>query len=117
MKLYVGNIPYKTTEVELRALFEKWEPLPDFFYPVDRETGRQRGFAFVTLQSKRDVEAAIEELKTLDTVKDLVIEGLESVLAPDQSSDASASADALRRLRSGFHLGGEPLTREEVHAR
>jgi len=66
MKLYVGNIPYETTEVELRAMFEQWEPLPDFFYPVDRETGRQRGFAFVTLQSREDGEAAIEALNGQD---------------------------------------------------
>lgn len=62
MKLYVGNIPYETSEAELREMFADWEPLTDFFYPVDRDTGRQRGFAFVTFASREAGEAAMEAL-------------------------------------------------------
>ena len=66
MKLYVGNISYEATEVELRELFQPWEPLADFFYPLDRETGRQRGFAFVTFSSAEQALAAKEALNDQD---------------------------------------------------
>lgn len=49
------------------------------------------------------------------TIKNLVIEGLETVLRED--SPAPPPADALARLRHGYHLGGQPLTRDEAHGR
>lgn len=48
------------------------------------------------------------------TIKNLVIEGLETVLRED--APASPPSDALARLRHGYHLGGQPLTRDEAHA-
>ena len=66
MKLYVGNIPYEVTEAELRAMFTPWEPLRDFFYPADRETGRQRGFAFVTFETREAATDALEKLNGAD---------------------------------------------------
>ena len=66
MKLYVGNIPYEVSEVELRTLFAPWEPLADFFYPLDRETGRQRGFAFVNLADRESGTAEMEALNGVD---------------------------------------------------
>ena len=49
------------------------------------------------------------------SMKNLVIQGLEMVL---QNEVAPAPpAEALARLRGGFHLGGQPMTREEIHAR
>ncbi len=49
------------------------------------------------------------------TIKNLVIEGLEAVLRDE--TVAAPPAHALARLRRGYHLGGIPLTREEVHGR
>ena len=66
MKLYVGNIPYDTTEGEVRALFQAYEPLNDFFYPNDKFTGRPRGFAFVTVGSREIGEQVIEQLDGSD---------------------------------------------------
>ena len=49
------------------------------------------------------------------SMKNLVIQGLEMVL---QNEVATAPpAEALARLRGGYHLGGQPMTREEIHAR
>ncbi len=48
------------------------------------------------------------------TIKNLVIEGLEAVLREDAL--LPPPSDALARLRHGYHLGGQPLTREETHA-
>jgi len=47
------------------------------------------------------------------SMKKLVIEGLESVLR--EEIPAAAPAAALARLRHGYHLGGQPLTRDQAH--
>ena len=49
------------------------------------------------------------------TIKNLVIEGLEAVLREEQPS--AIPADALARLRKGYHFTGRLLTREEAHER
>jgi len=49
------------------------------------------------------------------TIKKLVIEGLEAILR--EESPSAPPVDALARLRTGYHLGGKPLSRDETHAR
>ena len=66
MKLYLGNLPYEASESELREFLSPYEPLVDFHLPLDRDTGRPRGFAFVTLSSREIGEKAIEELDGAD---------------------------------------------------
>ena len=66
MKLYVGNLPFSATEDEIRSLFEDFGGAVDLHIPLDRETGRPRGFAFVTLSSKEQGEAAIGSLDGQD---------------------------------------------------
>ena len=60
VKLYVGNISYDTDENRLRDLFGPFGTVTDAFVPVDRATGRPRGFAFVTLSA--GFEEAIEKM-------------------------------------------------------
>jgi len=62
MKLFVGNLSYDTTEPELRELFAPFEPIIEIRRPNDRETGKPRGFAFVTLADEATGNRAIEEL-------------------------------------------------------
>ena len=66
MKLYVGNLPFSATEDEIRSMFEDFGGAVDLHIPLDRETGRPRGFAFVTLSSKEQGEAAIGSLDGKD---------------------------------------------------
>ena len=47
VRLFVGNLPYDASEDEIRAHFAPAGNLASVFIPVDRETGRKRGFAFV----------------------------------------------------------------------
>ena len=62
-KLYVGNLNYNTTEEELREVFgEDGRQVSEVAIVMDRETGRPRGFAFVTMGSEADAKAAIEAL-------------------------------------------------------
>lgn len=60
VRLFVGNLSYTTTEVELRAHFATVAPPSQVVLPVDRETGRPRGFAFVEFTERADAEAAIQ---------------------------------------------------------
>lgn len=59
MKLYVGNLAFETTENDLQDLFEQTGPVNEVNLINDRETGRSRGFGFVTMASKSDGETAI----------------------------------------------------------
>jgi RNA recognition motif-containing protein len=62
VRLFVGNLPYDATEAELRAHFGTVGPLSSVFLPVDRETGRPRGFAFVEFADSTLANAAIQKL-------------------------------------------------------
>jgi hypothetical protein len=57
----------------------------------------------------------IAAVRRRTSIKNLVIEGLETVLR--EEAPAAPPSDALARLRQGYHLGGQPLTRNEAHAR
>ena len=63
MKMYVGNLSFDTTKQDLESLFSEHGTVTDVHLPTDRESGRPRGFAFVTMDSKGAMDAAI---KTLD---------------------------------------------------
>ena len=58
-KLFVGGIPYRATEEELRQLFSQAGEVVSVFIPMDRETGRPRGFAFVEMADDASAENAI----------------------------------------------------------
>ena len=60
-KLYVGNLPFSTTEAELRSLFEPFGEVTSASIVMDRETGRPRGFGFVEM-SQADAARAIQSL-------------------------------------------------------
>ena len=63
MKMYVGNLSFDTTKDELEAVFSEHGTVTDVHMPMDRESGRPRGFAFVTMESK---DAMISAIKALD---------------------------------------------------
>jgi RNA recognition motif-containing protein len=62
VRLFVGNLPYDETEVELRAHFTAVGPLASLALPTDRDTGKPRGFAFVEFQERTNAEEAIRRL-------------------------------------------------------
>jgi cold-inducible RNA-binding protein len=65
-KLYVGNLPFSTTEEELKGLFEQHGPVDRVNVITDRETGRPRGFAFVEMQDEGGAESAMRALDGKD---------------------------------------------------
>jgi RNA recognition motif-containing protein len=61
-KLYVGNLPYETTESDLQALFEVSGPVASINIVRDRATGQARGFAFVEMDDASAAQQAINDL-------------------------------------------------------
>lgn len=61
VRLFVGNLSYTTTEADLRTYFGGIAPPSQVVLPVDRETGRPRGFAFVEYQDRAHAERAIQQ--------------------------------------------------------
>lgn len=60
VRLFVGNLSYTTTEADLRAYFGAVAAPSQVVLPVDRETGRPRGFAFVEFLDRGNAETAIQ---------------------------------------------------------
>ena len=61
-KLYVGNLPYSTTEDQLTELFSRAGKVDSVRVMRDMATGRARGFAFVEMVSDEDAQNAISQL-------------------------------------------------------
>ena len=62
MKFYVGNMSYSTTEDGLRTAFAQYGEVEEVLIITDRDTGRPRGFAFVTMPDNAEAQAAIAAL-------------------------------------------------------
>jgi RNA recognition motif-containing protein len=60
VRLFVGNLSYSTTEADLRTYFGSVAAPSQVVLPVDRDTGRPRGFAFVEFPERSQAEAAIQ---------------------------------------------------------
>jgi RNA recognition motif-containing protein len=61
-KLYVGNLPYQTSESDLQTLFEAAGAVATVSIVRDRATGQPRGFAFVEMSDAEGARKAISEL-------------------------------------------------------
>ncbi|HXR64612.1 MAG TPA: RNA-binding protein [Ktedonobacteraceae bacterium] len=62
MRLYVGGLPYQTTENDLISLFEQIGQVTSVTVITDRETGRSKGFGFVDMTNTEDAQQAIGQL-------------------------------------------------------
>ncbi len=62
IKLFVGGVSYDASEDELREIFSAHGELKEVHIATDKETGRSKGFAFITFSSKKEGVAAIKEL-------------------------------------------------------
>ncbi|HBE16955.1 MAG TPA: RNA-binding protein, partial [Cyanobacteria bacterium UBA11367] len=62
MSIYVGNLSYEVGEEDLKQVFAEYGSVKSVQLPIDRETGRVRGFGFVEMSSETEEGAAIEAL-------------------------------------------------------
>jgi RNA recognition motif-containing protein len=66
MRLYVGNLSFTTTEIDLQDAFERFGSVTDVKIMMDPSSGRSRGFGFVTMGSAQEGAAAIAGLEGQD---------------------------------------------------
>jgi cold-inducible RNA-binding protein len=66
MKMYVGNMAFSVTDSQLRTAFEAYGTVEDVAVINDRDTGRPKGFAFVTMPNAQEANAAIQGLNEKD---------------------------------------------------
>ena len=66
MNIYVGNLPYQTTQDDLRAQFEQYGAVESVNIIQDRETGRSKGFGFVVMPDSAAAQKAIDSLNDVD---------------------------------------------------
>ena len=65
-KVYVGNLPFSSTEQDIREAFERHGSVASVNVITDRETGRPRGFAFVEMEEASAADDAIRALDGTD---------------------------------------------------
>jgi len=63
INIYVGNIPYSTSEDDLRTTFSEYGEVSSAKVIMDRDTGRSKGFGFVEMDNN---EAGAQAIKALD---------------------------------------------------
>ena len=66
MNIYVGNLPYETTENDLRQAFEAHGEVSSVQLIVDRYTGKSRGFAFIEMSDDSAGQTAIDAVNGAD---------------------------------------------------
>jgi RNA recognition motif-containing protein len=64
--IYVGNLPFNTTEADLQGLFAQYGQVQRASIVTDRDTGRSRGFGFVEMTNDNEGQAAIAALNGKD---------------------------------------------------
>ncbi|MGH8127030.1 MAG: RNA recognition motif domain-containing protein [Gammaproteobacteria bacterium] len=60
-KLYVGNFPYSVNEDQLRGIFSQYGEISELALIMDRDTGRPKGFGFITFATQEAAEKALEQ--------------------------------------------------------
>jgi RNA recognition motif-containing protein len=65
-KVFVGNMSFDTTREQLEALFAPMGEITEIVLPTDRDSGRPRGFAFVTFANGESATQAIEKLNGVE---------------------------------------------------
>jgi RNA recognition motif-containing protein len=91
-RLYVGNLSFQTTEASVRAAFEELGQVTDVHLVTDRDTGRSRGFAFVTMGDGQQATAAIQ--------------GMNGALLEGRALRVNEAEEKPQRSGGGFGGGG-----------
>ncbi len=66
MSIYVGNVPFTAEKEDIQELFAYYGAVARVSLPLDRDTGRKRGFAFVDMVNEVDEQSAIDDLQDVE---------------------------------------------------
>jgi len=84
MNLFVAGLPYDLDDAELLEIFEKFGPVLSAKVTLDKETGKSRGFGFVSMKEEQDGKDAIEHLNDISLgKKPLVVKQAEERQRPE----------------------------------
>lgn len=105
MTLFVGNLPFSASEEEIREAFAEYGEVKSVKIPMDRESGRPRGFAFVDLESETAEQAAIDDLDGA-TWNNREIRVNKAEPRPDRRPGGGTGGGGANRSGGGFRSGG-----------
>lgn len=103
-KLYVGNLSFNTAEADLRAAFEAFGQVTDLHIAMDRETGRPRGFAFITYATEAESKLAIEKLNGTELNGRALT--VNEARPPGETSVGGRTYSSPNRKAGAFHARG-----------
>ncbi|WP_392347305.1 RNA recognition motif domain-containing protein [Parasynechococcus sp.] len=95
MSIFVGNLPFRAEQEDVIELFAQFGEVTNCALPLERDTGRKRGFAFIEMADEATEEAAIEGLQ-----------GAELMGRPLRINKAEPRGSAPRRGGGGGYGGG-----------
>jgi len=100
-KLYVGNFPYSVDETQLRGIFAQYGDISDLKLIMDRDTGRPKGFGFITFATQAAADEALEQ-----NGKDLGGRPLKVNIATDKPRTGCGGGGGFRGGNGGGAGGG-----------
>ena len=103
-RLYVGNLPFDTTEDDLHQLFSAHGQIVSAKLITDMETGRSRGFGFVEMSSEDEAKAAIDKMNKAK-VGDRELTVNEARPRPEKSGSGGGGRGGFGGGRGGFGGG------------
>ena len=66
MTIFIGNLSWETEVEDLESLFGSYGQVKKCYLPLDRETGKKRGFAFIDLIDQESEKSAIDDLQDVE---------------------------------------------------
>ena len=66
MTIFTGNLPFQAEQEDLVDLFSQYGEVKNCNIPLDRESGRKRGFAFIEMTNEADEQKAIDDLQNVE---------------------------------------------------
>ncbi|MBT9316322.1 RNA recognition motif domain-containing protein [Leptothoe spongobia] len=98
MTIYIGNLSFQATEEDIRDVFVEYGEVSRITLPIDRETGKRRGFAFINMVKDEEEDLAIAEL-----------DGAEWLGRELRVNKAKPKGDDNRRPSRGSNFSRNPL--------
>jgi RNA recognition motif-containing protein len=100
-KLYVGNLPFSVSDEQLRGIFASYGEISQLNLIMDRDTGRPKGFGFITFATQQAAEKALEQ-----NGKDLGGRAMRVNMATDKPRSGGGGGGGFRGGNRGGGGGG-----------
>ena len=100
-KLYVGNLPFSVNDEQLRGIFASYGEISQLNLIMDRDTGRPKGFGFITFATQQAAEKALEQ-----NGKDLGGRAMRVNIATDKPRTGGGGGGGGGGYRGGSRGGG-----------